>query len=123
MHRASAIFANESGTSAIEFAIVGPIFLSMLVGLMYLCMLLFSMSSLQYAVEEGARCASVKTTICGGGGAVLSYTQNAYFGPVTPTFTYAMAPCGHAVTGTTTFKFDYVLGTANVPLKATACFP
>ena len=112
------------GATAVEFAIVGPIFLALTVGLMYGCLLLFSMASMQYAVEEGARCASVKTTVCTDSASTITYTQAAYYGPITaPTFTYATPACGHAVSSTTNFSFNFVFSTLVVPLSATACFP
>jgi Flp pilus assembly protein TadG len=55
---------NDQGTTAVEFAIVAPVLIALLVGTIALCVGLFLIGSLHYAVEEGARCASVKTTIC-----------------------------------------------------------
>ncbi|MGB9058454.1 MAG: TadE family protein, partial [Pseudolabrys sp.] len=55
---------DERGTTAIEFAIVGPVFIMLLIGILYLCMCLAVVGSMHFAVEEGARCASVKTTVC-----------------------------------------------------------
>ena len=115
---------DTSGTAAIEFAIVGQIFLSLAVGMIYVCMLMFSMASMQYAVEEGARCASVKTLVCTSNASTVTHTQNAYFGPViNPTFTSTVAACGHQVTGTANFSLKTGLATINVPLSATSCFP
>ena len=53
---------NEDGTTAVEFAIVSPIFIALVIGIMSLCLCLFLLGSLHIAVEEGARCASVRTT-------------------------------------------------------------
>jgi Flp pilus assembly protein TadG len=55
---------DSRGTSAIEFAILGPVFIGMMMGTIYMCTLLFVVGSLHYAVEEAARCSSVKTTVC-----------------------------------------------------------
>ena len=115
---------DSRGTAAVEFAIVGPLFLSLAVGMIYVCMLMFSMASMQYAVEEGARCASVKTLVCTSNSATVTHTQNAYFGPlISPTFTSTTAACGHQVTGTATFSLKTVVRTISVPLSATSCFP
>jgi Flp pilus assembly protein TadG len=115
---------HNCGTSAIEFAFVGPVFLLMVVGMMYGCMMLYSVASLHYAVEEGARCASVKATVCTNSNSIIAYTQAAYNGSTTaPTFSYATPACGHAVTGSTTFKFNAVVASWTVPLSATACYP
>ena len=115
---------NEQGTAAVEFAIVGPIFLSLTVGMIYVCMLLFSMASMQYAVEEGARCASVRTTICTSNATTVTHTQNAYYGPlISPTFTSTTTACGHQVHGTASFTLNTGLRTISVPMVANSCFP
>lgn len=115
---------NEDGAAAIEFAIVGPVFLLLVIGLIYGCIMLFGVASLHYAVEEGARCASVKSTVCPDSGTTLAYTQRAYYGPLmAPQFTYATQACGHAVTGTANFSFNIMVARIPVPLSATACFP
>jgi Flp pilus assembly protein TadG len=109
MRRAN-FLRDTRGTSALEFAFVGPVFLLMVIGMLYGCLMLFSMASLHYAVEEGARCASVNT-------------QTAYNGTGSPTFTSTSPACGHAVTGSTNFSFNMGVASWTVPLSATACFP
>jgi Flp pilus assembly protein TadG len=119
-----AFFKDNSGTTAIEFAIVAPVFLGLLVGMLYLCLALFSASSLHYAVEEGARCASVKTTICTSPLTTVAYAQNAYYGAaISPTFNYSTAACGKQVTGTANFTANLMLTTVTIPMSASACFP
>ena len=79
---------NEDGTTAVEFAIIAPVFILLLLGTTGLCLVLFLIGSLHYAVEDGARCASVKTTICSDSATTIAYTQSHYLGPnVSPTFT------------------------------------
>lgn len=117
-------FSDASGATAIEFGICGPAFLLFMLGTIYTGMLLFTESSLQYAVEAGARCASIQTTVCTSSSAITTYAQNAYYGPlVTPTFTYADASCGHKVSSTTNFGFDAGYLNLTIPLTATACYP
>jgi Flp pilus assembly protein TadG len=121
---ANRILRDGRGSAAVEFAIVGPVFLAMTVGMIYTCLMLFSMGSLQYAVEEGARCASVKTLVCTSATATQTYAASVYYGPFTaPTFTSTNATCGHQVSGSTTFSFNIVVSTLSVPLTATSCFP
>ena len=115
---------NESGTSAIEFAFVGPVFMMCMVGMVYCGMALFSEGSLQYAVEASARCAAVNTTLCPSSAATVTYAQNEYFGPtVSPTFVATTAQCGEQVTGSASMTVNWVLGKTTVPLSATSCFP
>lgn len=124
MKKLSRIFGDECGAAALEFGIVGPIFMLFMIGSMYTCMMLFAESSMQYAVEAGARCASVQTTVCTDSSSTTTFAQNAYYGPiVSPAFTYATPACGHQVSSTTTFGYNFGYLNLSVPLTATACYP
>ena len=116
-------WGDERGTTAVEFAIVGPLFIALLIGALYLCLTLFLVGSLHYAVEEGARCASVRTTVCSDEATIVSYAQSRYLGPSSPTFTYAAAACGNSVSGSINYAIDLGLRQVIVPVTATACFP
>lgn len=117
-------WADDRGTTAVEFAIVAPAFVLLLVGAIYLCLGLFTVGSLNYAVEEGARCASVKTTVCSDAPTILSYTQKRYFAAgAAPTFTYATSACGNVVSGSLTYVVNLGVTTFSVPVTASACFP
>jgi Flp pilus assembly protein TadG len=119
------IAGDEKGTTAIEFAIVGPVFILLLIGIFFLCMGLAVAGSLHYAVEEGARCASVRTMICSDNDTTITYTKNHYYGPSSmPTFNYdAAATCGHSVSATINYTVDLGLKQITVPMTAAACFP
>ena len=114
---------DDRGTTAVEFAIVGPVFIALVIGMLYLCWCLFALGSLHYAVQQTARCASVRTTVCGDVSAIASYAKTQYFGPSLPTFTYAAAACGNSVNGTLNYVVRLGLTQVTVPLAATACFP
>ena len=116
---------NDSrGTAAVEFALVAPVFVMLVVGTFYVCLCLFLTGSLHYAVEQAARCASVNTTVCSSSTTIVSYAQNNYFGPGgTPNFTYAAAACGNSVTASMNYTLDIGLRTFTLPVSATACFP
>ena len=114
---------DERGTSAVEFAIVGPVFLLLVVGFLYLCLSLFLVGSLHFAVEEGARCASIRTTVCSDNATTVAYAQSRYFGPRSPTFTYQAAACGKSVSGSVSYVVELVIRRVTVPVTATACYP
>ena len=96
----------------------------LLIGTMAFCVALFLIGSLHFAVEDGARCASVKTTICSDSATTVAYTQSRYFGPdVSPTFTYATAACGNSVSASISYSMDVGFRTFTIPISATACFP
>ena len=116
---------DQQGTTAVEFGIIAPVLIALLVGTMALCVALFLIGSLHFAVEDGARCASVKTTICSDAATTIAYTQSRYFGPggVSPIFTYAAAACGNSVSASITYSVNVLFKTLVIPISATACFP
>lgn len=116
---------DERGTTAVEFAIVGPIFIFLIIGIAFLCMGMAVAGSMHYAVEEGARCASVRKTVCSDEDATIAYTKAHYFGPGgVPTFAYnPAAACGHSVTASISYVVDIGLKKVSVPITAAACFP
>jgi Flp pilus assembly protein TadG len=119
------IWSDNLGTTAVEYALVAPVFIGVVVSAFYFYMALFLVGSLHYAVEEGARCASVKTTVCSDSTTTISYTQSHYFGPaVSPTFTYnANLACGNSVSASVNFVANLGLQTVTIPITASACFP
>jgi Flp pilus assembly protein TadG len=119
------IWSNNLGTTAVEYALVAPVFIGLVVSAFYFYMALFLVGSLHYAVEEGARCASVKTTVCSDSSTTISYTKSHYFGPaVSPTFTYnANLACGNSVSASVNFVANLGLQSVTIPVSASACFP
>ncbi|HZV85234.1 MAG TPA: TadE family protein [Brevundimonas sp.] len=114
-------FLNETGgASAVEFALVAPVFIASTFGIMYAALLIYSYAGLQSAAQEAARCASVRTAVCFDQTSVSDFALTRFSGPaVTPAFTYTEADCGHQV---------LAVGTLNVfgdstSLSVTACHP
>ena len=116
---------DRRGAAAVEFAMVLPAFLSLMVGGVYTAQLLYASSSLRYAAEAAARCASINTTTCTGNASTQTYALGKYMGPAypAPTFVSSSAACGHNVTGSMTFVLNAGITSFNVPLSASACFP
>ena len=119
-----AAWADERGTTAIEFAIVAPVFILLVIGFIYACLALFTVGSMHFAVEEGARCRSVRTTICSDEATTIAYAKSRYFGPSSaPSFSYATAACGNSVSASANYVMHLGLTQLTVPIRATACFP
>jgi Flp pilus assembly pilin Flp len=119
---------DQQGTTAVEFAIVAPVFIALLIGTLALCVAFFLIGSLHFAVEDGARCASVKAACQVNGAADVAatktYTQNHYFGPsVSPIFTPAADNNCNRVTASISYSMNVGFKTFTVPISATACFP
>ena len=116
--------ADVRGTTAVEFGILAPFLMLLLVGAVCISLALFLIGSLHYAVEEGARCASVKTTVCSDAPTTVAYAQQQYFGPTpAPTFTYATAACGNLVSASVSYPINLGITRVTVPVSASACFP
>jgi Flp pilus assembly protein TadG len=122
---ANVTWTNDRGTAAVEYALVAPVFIVLIVSAFYFCMAVYTIASLHYAVQEGARCASVKTLVCTDSSTTLSYTKNNYFGPdLTPAFSYSPnLSCGKSVSASVDFIANLGLHTVTIPLTASACFP
>jgi Flp pilus assembly pilin Flp len=113
------LHADESGATAIEFAFVMPVFLMLVVGIINLSLLVLATASLHYAVEKGARCASVKGTCPD------SEFKSYYFAPgPLPTFIAdPKAACGHALSATVPYNINAVFFQKSIILSAASCFP
>ena len=113
----------QSGATIVEFALIAPALMALVVGGLYTALMMYSAAGLHSAVEDAARCYSVNANVCGSSAAAQTYAQSRYFGIDTPTFTATQAGCGHRVNATLTIAFSAVVTEVKVPLSATACFP
>jgi Flp pilus assembly protein TadG len=117
---------DEQGVSTVEFAIVLPAFLMVVIGGMQLSMLGFTSSSLHYAAEEGARCGAIQTTRCTSPTSAQTRAAAAFqnITGTTATFTAtSTAACGYQMVGNVTYTLKTGVGSISVPLSATACYP
>lgn len=117
---------NERGASTVEFAIVAPALLMLIIGGMHLSMLGFTASNLHYAAEQGARCGAVQATRCTSVASAQSAASAAFqnISGATATFTATpTATCGYQMVGTITYPLVTGVATMSVPLSASACYP
>ena len=117
------ILADRRGVTALEFAFVAPLVITLQLGTIYVALMMFSVSSLEYAVQEGARCASVQTSLCTSVASTTNYTATRYFGFGTPVFTPTTTICGNLVSASLSFSLTTGFDDYTVPLSAAACFP
>lgn len=122
--------ADCRGIAALEFALLAPPFLMLLIGTMTMAMLFFTTTSLHFAAQAAARCASVKSTVCTNSATTTAFATANYFGSTrAPVFTCAgrlcggTASCGNKVTGTVTVTLDVGIASYSTPLRADACYP
>ena len=124
-HHLKSLCVECQGTTAVEFAIIAPVFIVLHFGTLALAVALFLIGSMHFAVEDGARCASIKTQ-CPDRVSTIAYTQSHYMGPASPAFdlNYYPAPtgCGYSVTGTINYSLNVGFTTFVIPISATACY-
>jgi Flp pilus assembly protein TadG len=125
--------AGRRGSAAIEFAIVLPVLLMFVLGLLDCGRLLWTYTTLTYAVEAAARCGAINTITCvtSSNMEVYAATQDWGLG-ASPIFKATLPPlssCGIQVLGTLSFTFIIPWFYGGGPssntllLSSTACYP
>ena len=117
---------DASGATAVENAIVLPIFFLFLFVVFEAGLFCWAQTSLQFSVEAAARCAAVNSTLCGTNTSVQSYAASQMWGMSVPTsdFTVSQPSCGHEVTASYPFSFAVPLvHKAAITLTAQSCHP
>ena len=138
MKVANKIWRDERGATALEFAILAPVFLLLIFGIIAFGLLFWTQVGLQHGAVMAARCASIgsgtdlrglNTTLCPNGDptAVQNYAMQQALGlslpPSTFTLTTPRPACGNQVSATYTFVFPDILNLSPLTLTAQACFP
>jgi len=114
------------GATAVETAIVLPVFLLVVFAIVEGGLLFWTQSTLQFAVEAAARCAAVNTTQCGSTSAIQSYAASQTYGMTIPSssFTVTQPSCGYQVSASYPFSFIVSeLYSETITLTATSCYP
>ena len=120
--------SRERGAAAVEFALVLPILLLCVLGLIEFARAIWTQATLDYVVQAAARCAAVDTVTCGTDVNIQNYAANKApglsFADPASAFSVTRPSCGVQVTATLPFDF---LVPALLPYSATlsarACFP
>ncbi len=118
--------SNTKGGALLEYALLLPVFLLILVGITQLGQILWTQAALQHAVDMAARCASVNTVSCGTPAQIQAYAITQAYGVPLPnnTFTASAQPCGNQVVAAYPFAFETSLfPVASISLSARACYP
>jgi Flp pilus assembly pilin Flp len=114
--------ADRNGATAVEFALVLPVFVLLVMGSISTGLLGWSIASMNYAVEDAARCAAVNKVLCASPDDVRSYALSRYMGPaISPVFSYSSKGCGNTVTGHAVYSL--MAPFAGIKLSASACHP
>jgi Flp pilus assembly protein TadG len=87
---------------------------------------LWTQASLQYAVQQAARCASVATISCDNSTDTASYAASRMLGITVPAadFTVSAPTCGNKVAASVPFTFVVSrLFSYSITLTASSCYP
>ena len=125
--------SRRRGTVAIEYAIVLPVLLLFLLGIMDVGRLLWTYSTIHRASNSAARCAAIQAPSCATFGATQNFAAAEAWGLTiaASAFTVSNQACGVQVIASFTFGFVIPwlsvvapFGSSNsIPLTATACYP
>ena len=118
------LLSDRAGAAAVEFALIVPAFLLLLLGIMELGRLMWTQNALHYAVEEAARCSAVDTNVCSSTSTAKSFAAGrSGLAFATSVFTVTQASCGWQVSASYPFSFVGFLSEYSVTLHAQACYP
>ena len=127
-HAKSPRRSRRRGAVAIEYALILPALLLLVIGIIDTGRALWTYTTLYRATEAAARCAAINTTDCGTVGQVQSYAAAQAFGLKIDgsAFSVATAACGIQVNGTYDFTFAipaFTTSLGTITLTAAACYP
>jgi Flp pilus assembly protein TadG len=120
------ILFDQRGASAIEFAMVAPLFFALVFGVVEGGLLLWTQLGLQHGSQVAARCASLNPTACGTTSDIQNYAAQQAYGLAVSASTFAFTPaaCGSQVSANYAYTFfSGYFGTPSLTLNAQSCYP
>jgi Flp pilus assembly protein TadG len=129
--RLATLERDRRGATAVETALVLPLLLSMFFGIVEVGHLVWTVTALNMAVEDAARCASVSNasspaiTPCDTSVHTQSYAAGRAWGMTIPasTFTLSTPSCGYQVSASYAYTPIVSYIPLSMTLSASACFP
>lgn len=121
---ARSLWRDRAGAAAIEAAFTLPLVLAFLLGVAEVGRMAWTKTALTFAVQEAARCASVRKTDCGDAAQVQAFAAEKVHALKIPAsaFTYTQAACGRRVVGQVNEGFIlYKLAPTAPAISASAC--
>ena len=115
----------DSGATVVEFALVGGLFLGLILGVVEVGRLLWTLNALHYGAQQAARCAAVNSTLCGSNSLLQTWAAG-IGGSTLPGSAFTLnsaAACGMQVTASYSMQLYLPYLNMDPTLTATACFP
>ena len=117
---------DETGGSAVEFAMVVPAVLILIFGAIASGVMMYTVVKLQHATETSARCLSAQRSDCSLSD-ITTYATGYYSGPTLDDLVFTPSwddtrKC-YKVTASGTFSFLMGQGLLSVPVYTQACYP
>ena len=126
MRRGLGCLADRSGASAVEYALLLPALLILLLGIADMADLAWNQASIDFAVDAAARCAAIDSSDCGTTAQIQSYAAAHAYALNLPSSRFlATAPaCGAQVSASVPFSFVTPwVAPQQITLTASACYP
>jgi len=123
-HALPGLLAARRGATAVEAAFVLPVLLLVLLGTIELGRLAWTRTALEFAVQEAARCASVRPGVCGSSAQTAAFAAGrvSLLGVPASAFTVTPQACGAQVRAVLNYRFAaYAIFKAGPTLTAQAC--
>jgi hypothetical protein len=125
-----AILSRSDGTAAVELAILMPVFLLFLLGIVEFGRLMWTQAALQFAVEAAARCYAIDTA-CTSVGATEAYASQQVFGLTVDSSAFlarqgAGTSCGGYEVQVRDYSFSFIVPNLfpwTITLNAQSCHP
>jgi Flp pilus assembly protein TadG len=116
--------ADRSGATAVEFAILAPIMLMAMIGVIEFGRMLWVENALQYAVAQAARCMTIDTSVCGTLRETRDFAATSSGMKFSSSiFVAGPAVCGNKVSASYTFGFAAGMFPYSITLSAESCYP
>lgn len=119
----SVMIRHEGGASVAEFAVILPVFVAFIFGMINGGLMLWTQLGMEHGAVAAARCATINPVACPD---VPAYAANEAYDLNLPksTFTLTTPACGNQVSASYPFRFTTLIFPAlNVTLTAQSCYP
>lgn len=124
---------NRRGTMALEYALILPVVLLFILGIVDCGRLLWTYATLYHATEAAARCGAINQVNCATAAQIKNYAVSQAYGLTVDVaaFTTTTEACGRSVTAQQNFvllipwfaELFATGGPSSITLRASACYP